>query len=75
MDKLNLCEFIRFWSQFYNDSKNLDEKYYFPHILPMNRPLNPNDLEKLFEWKNGMPLWQWQRIQEVLQKIEISIQD
>jgi hypothetical protein len=56
MNKLKLCEFIKFWSQFYNDPKNLDRKYYFPHIFPINRSLNPNDLEKLFEWKNGMPL-------------------
>ena len=52
MNKLNLCEFIKFWSQFYNDSQNLDEKFYYPYIS--NSGLLKDDaLDQLWLWKMG----------------------
>ena len=56
INKLNWKEFVDFWKQFYNPRHYLDEKYYFPYILPINRALRSEDLENLFEWKNGVPL-------------------
>jgi len=52
MKKLNLCEFIKFWSQFYNDSQNSDKNLYYPYIS--NEGILRGDaLDKLWLWKMG----------------------
>lgn len=48
--KLNLQEFIKFWSQFYSDNQNFDEKFYYPYIS--NEGLLKDDfLKNLWRWK------------------------
>lgn len=52
MNKLNWRKFIEFWSRFYNDSRNPDEKLYYPYIS--NKGLSETDaLDKLWLWKMG----------------------
>lgn len=50
--KLNWQKFIEFWSQFYNDSQNLDEKFYYPYISNEGL-LKADALDKLWLWKMG----------------------
>lgn len=50
--KLIWKEFIDFWSQFYNDSQNLDEKLYCPYISDGGL-LKEDSLDKLWLWKMG----------------------
>ncbi|MDO8500021.1 MAG: hypothetical protein Q7S66_05230 [bacterium] len=52
MNKLNWLKFIEFWSQFYNDSQNLDEKFYYPNISNEGL-LKPDALDELWLWKMG----------------------
>lgn len=48
----NLQKLIEFWSQFYDDSQNLDDKFYYPYIS--NEGLLETDaLDKLWLWKMG----------------------
>jgi hypothetical protein len=46
--KLNWREFIKFWSQFYDDSKHPDEEFYYPYINDLSKK---DSLNKLWLWK------------------------
>jgi len=52
MKKLDWKEFINFWSQFYNDSRDRDEKLYYPYISN-NGLLKDDSLRNLWCWKMG----------------------
>jgi hypothetical protein len=51
MNKLNWQKFIKFWSQFYNDSQNLDEKLYYPYISDEGFLKKDDFLKNLWRWK------------------------
>jgi len=52
MNKLSLQKFIEFWSQFYNDSQNPDEEFYYRYISKEGF-LKADALDKLWLWKMG----------------------
>ena len=49
--KLNWPEFIKFWSQFYADSKHPDKRLYYPYINDLSKD---GFLDKLWLWKMGV---------------------
>jgi len=51
MKKLNLYEFIKFWSQFYNDRKYPDGKLYDPYISDEGFFGKNEFLRNLWKWK------------------------
>lgn len=74
MKKLNWPEFIKFWSQFYNNSGHLDEKFYYPYI---NDSSKEDFLDRLWHWKMGVHFHNRnnQRALRVIKKEKEAIRD
>lgn len=50
MNKLNWEKFLNFWSQFYDDSQDIDKKLYYPYIDDKGL-LKGGSLKNLWRWK------------------------